>query len=345
MNNDLQTSLNDFKILQEIGKGAFGSVFKVKRIIDGEIYALKKVPMEKLKPKEKENSLNEIRILASIRHPNVISYKDAFFDYNSYNLCIVMEYADCGDLENKINSHIKNKKHIEEKEILRYFIQIVQGLKALHDKKIIHRDIKAANIFLFNSNLVKIGDLNVSKVFKPGVNFTQTGTPYYASPEVWCDKPYDYKADIWSLGCLLYEMLTLKAPFRGNTMKAVFDKVMKGVYEPIPAFYSNQLEDILKMTLQKNPENRPTCDQIFKMTLNKKIFNPLYLNYIKNGREFKNFKTEENENYCIKEDKNDDTQISLLETIKIPNRIFHLNRIMPKSQYKKRNHSYVNIFI
>lgn len=334
MNDNPESSLNDFHIIEEIGKGAFGSVFKVKRITDDEIYALKKVPMEKLKLKEKENSLNEIRILASIDHPNIISYKDAFFDNILYNLCIVMEYADGGDLENKINNHIKNRKHIDEKEIMQYFLQIAQGLKALHDKKIIHRDIKAANIFLFkSSNLVKIGDLNVSKVYRSGVNFTQTGTPYYASPEVWCDKPYDYKADIWSLGCLLYEMLTLKAPFRGTNMKAVFDKVMKGVYDPIPNLYSKQLANLVKMTLQRNPMNRPNCDQILKMILNtnlriSNLLRPYSSDiYMKNCNNY----TEGNIN-----NEYEDNKIPLLATIKIPKIIFQLNKNMPKSQYKKR---------
>jgi NIMA (never in mitosis gene a)-related kinase len=86
-------------------------------------------------------------------------------------------------------------------------------LKALHDLKIVHRDIKCANIFLTKDGKVKLGDLNVSKVAKKGLLKTQTGTPYYASPEVWKDKPYDFKSDIWSLGCVLYEMITLSPPF------------------------------------------------------------------------------------------------------------------------------------
>jgi len=335
MNDYSETSLKDFEILQEIGKGAFGNVYKAKRIKDGEIYALKKVPMEKLKPKEKENSLNEIRILASINHPNVISYKEAFFDNITYSLCIIMEYADSGDLDNKISSHVKSKTYMQEKLIIQYFIQILQGLKALHDKKIIHRDIKLANIFLFKSDIVKIGDLNVSKVYKSNVLFTQTGTPYYASPEVWCDKPYDYKADIWSLGCLLYEMLTLKAPFRGNTMKAVYDKVMQGVYDPIPLFYSKLIAHIVKLTLQINPERRPTCDELLKIILEKykdvRGFDNISVDY-------KKFILED-----ITNDKNVDdstNKIRLLDTIKIPKRIFHLNRMMPKSQYKTRINRY-----
>lgn len=106
---------------------------------------------------------------------------------------------------------------------------MVSGLKALHDKSILHRDLKCANIFLNRDGTVKMGDLNVSKVAKyGGLLFTQTGTPYYASPEVWKDQPYDNKSDIWSLGCLIYEMACLHPPFRANNMDLLYKKVLSG---------------------------------------------------------------------------------------------------------------------
>ena len=100
-----------------------------------------------------------------------------------------------------------------EAEIWHYFVQMVRGLQGLHDLNIVHRDIKSANLFMNKSGLLKLGDMNVSKVAKRGFLETQTGTPYYASPEVWKDKPYDVKSDIWSLGCVLYELCTLSPPF------------------------------------------------------------------------------------------------------------------------------------
>lgn len=91
---------------------------------------------------------------------------------------------------------------------------MVAGLKALHDTNIMHRDIKSANVFLNKDKTVKLGDMNVSKLANnEGLNYTQTGTPYYASPEVWRDQPYGFKSDIWSLGCVLYELITLEPPF------------------------------------------------------------------------------------------------------------------------------------
>jgi len=116
----------------------------------------------------------------------------------------------------------------------------------LHQMKIFHRDLKSANIFLFKNGTVKLGDLNVSKVAKRGLLYTQTGTPYYASPEVWRDQPYDIKSDIWSLGCVLYEMVCFKTPFRATDMKTLYEKVLKGHYQKIPSTYSVELSNLIK---------------------------------------------------------------------------------------------------
>lgn len=146
-----------------------------------------KVKLAKLTTKEKDNAINEVRILASINHENIAGYKEAFFEQGSSSLCIVMEYADGGDLQTKINQHKKTMMHMKEEYIWSIFYQMVSGLFALHKKKIVHRDIKCANVFLTKKGTVKLGDLNVSKIAKAGVMQTQTGTPYYASPEVWKD--------------------------------------------------------------------------------------------------------------------------------------------------------------
>jgi NIMA (never in mitosis gene a)-related kinase len=130
-----------------------------------------------------------------------------------------MEYADNGDLFQKISEHQKQKTTFAEQDIWRIFIQVVRGLKAMHDLNIMHRDLKSANVFLYKDFTSKLGDMNVSKVAnKRGLNYTQTGTPYYASPEVWRDEPYDIKSDIWSLGCVLYEIIALKPPFTADDM-------------------------------------------------------------------------------------------------------------------------------
>ena len=190
----------------------------------------------------------------------MIGYKEAFFENATGNLCIVMELANGGDLLQLIEKHKKGRTKMTEKQVWHYFIQTVRGLKSLHDLKIVHRDIKCANLFLTKDGIAKLGDLNVSKVSKKGMMNTQTGTPYYACPEVWKDRPYNNKSDIWSLGCVLYEMITLLPPFRATSMQGLCNKVVKGVYEPIPNHFSADLKQMIKSCLQVDPKNRPSCE-------------------------------------------------------------------------------------
>ena len=258
------SSLNDFKLIKPIGKGAFSVVFLVHRKIDGQIYAMKQIKMSQLTEKEKKYSLNEIRILASLSHKNIIGYKDAFFDENSKTLNIVMEYADNGDMSQKIKYNLKHGLFFRENIIWNYLIQTLEGLHYIHENNIIHRDLKSANIFLMQDGTIKIGDLNVSKIAKIGMAYTQTGTPYYASPEIWQDKPYDFKSDIWSLGCILYELCQLKPPFRGTSLKNLCFNIQRGVYEPIMNYYSQELRIIIDLMLKTDPNMRPTTGQILK---------------------------------------------------------------------------------
>ena len=174
---------------------------------------MKKVKIMEMKEKDKRNALNEVRLLASLNHPNIINYCEAFYDQKDFSLCTVMELAENGDLAGRIKQKIAAREHFYEYEIWRIGNDIFSGIEALHQKKIIHRDIKPANIFFSKFDLAKIGDMNVSLVMKSNLAYTQIGTPFYASPEIWNDEPYSYECDIWSLGCVLYEMCTLRKPF------------------------------------------------------------------------------------------------------------------------------------
>lgn len=166
------SKISDFQVIKKLGDGAFSEVLQVKRKSEGAQYAMKKVKMGQLSDKEKLSALNEVRILASIQHPNVIGYKDAFFENLTGSLCIVMEMANNGDLLQMIENYKKKNKKFNEKQVWHYFVQTVRGLKALHDLKIVHRDIKCANLFLTQDGLLKLGDLNVSKVAKQGLMHT-----------------------------------------------------------------------------------------------------------------------------------------------------------------------------
>ena len=306
--------MNDFQIISKLGEGAYSTVFKVKRNVDKKIYALKKVKILNLSEKEKENSLNEVRILASVKSNFVVSYKEAFFDEKDNTLCIIMEFADRGDLYQKIVQHKKSAIFFEESDIWRIFIQLVKGLKSLHDLNILHRDMKSANVFLFSNGSAKLGDLNVSKVAKRGLGYTQTGTPYYASPEVWKDKPYDNKSDVWSLGCVLYEMITLRPPFRAQNMEGLFNKVCKGQYNRIPDRFSDDLFQVVQFLLQVNPHSRPSCEQILN--------HPIVQKRIEYFKSFAG--EEESEDKC------------LLKTIHMPKNLLFLSDKLPKPNYDKQ---------
>jgi len=245
-------------------------------------------------------------------HPNIIAYKDAFFEDSTQMLWIVMEYATEGDLYYKIQTHRSKGTRFTEKEIWHYFIQTVRGLKVLHDMKILHRDIKSANIYLTSDNIVKLGDMNVSKVVKNELAYTQTGTPYYASPEVWKDHPYDYKSDMWSLGCVLYEMCTLRPPFMAESMKDLYRKVAKGEYVGIPLMYSTELSNVIRKLLQVNAANRPNCNQILESAEAKVILGETLMKLEPSKEEIKG---------------------ELLNTIKVPNNFKVVNLNLPKANY------------
>eukprot|EP00347_Sterkiella_histriomuscorum_P000401 403376005 len=226
-----------------------------------------------------------------------------------------MEYADNGDLFQQIQDHQKAKTFFAEQDIWKIFIQVVRGLKSMHDLNIMHRDLKSANVFLNKDFTAKLGDMNVSKVAnKRGLNYTQTGTPYYASPEVWRDEPYDVKSDIWSLGCVLYEMIALKPPFTADDMEGLYKCVTKGHFPRIPKNFSHDLWQMVKFLLQVNPQSRPSCEQIMSVP----TFAKRMQKFFGNNRQFD--QTEQN---------------ILLKTIKFPPNLMYLSDKLPKQNYSK----------
>ena len=306
--------MENFELGKLLGNGAFGSVNKVIRKSDRKEYAMKRVKLSQLEKKEKENALNEVRILASLNHPNIIGYKEAFYDDNSKILHIVMELADDGDIETKIDDNKRNKLCFQENTIWNILIQILQGLKFLHDNKIIHRDLKSANIFLMKNGIVKIGDLNVSKLAKIGKANTNTGTPYYSSPEIWIDQPYNYKTDIWSVGCIIYEMCALSPPFRGTSLINLYNNIQRGEYSPIPDNYSKELSYVISLMLVVDPNVRASCDKLLGLSI---IQDKM--------KEIKGFNFNNDNNY----------KVELIQTIKLPKKSKDINRVLPQ---KKKYH-------
>ena len=311
-------SLDDFIFGNLLGKGSFGSVHIVKRKADNKQYALKSININNLSEKQKLSSLNEIRILSSLNHPNIIAYKEAFFDSKTRTLNIVMEYAEGGDLHKKIKNNLKNHVYFKEHIIWDWVIQILEGLKYLHDNRIMHRDLKCANIFISKNGILKLGDLNVSIIAKMGMAKTRTGTPYYCSPEIWKDLPYDYKSDIWSMGCIIYELCMLRPPFRGTSLKELCLNVIRGHYLPVINYYSEDLRKIISRMLVVDPKKRATIDEI--------LSSDILRSRISKAR--KNIITDE-----IKIG-NKSKKIDFMETIKLPRNFKEINSKLPKKRYR-----------
>ena len=313
-------NLSNYIIGEDLGSGSFGKVCLVTRKSDKKIFAMKRVKLSKLNQKEKEHAVNEIRILYSLNNKNIIGYEEAFYDDESETLNIIMEYADDGDLETKIKELSKKKLFFDENTIWNILIQILFGLKYLHDNKIIHRDLKSANIFLTKNGIVKIGDLNVSKVLNQNkMAQTKTGTPYYSAPEIWENKSYDNKIDIWSVGCIIYEMCCLVCPFRSTSILKLALLINKGEYKPIPDIYSDNLSNIISKMIIVNPTKRFNCDKLLKIPfLVEKINNNQLMNV-------------EKEKKAI-----------LISTIKLPMRISNINNILPQKKDKYEEEMLMN---
>ena len=224
--------------------------------------AVKVINVLKMDQKKIENALNEVRIICAIEHPNVVGYEDAFIDEVNKDLYIVMEYLGGGDLNDRINGLVKKKAYLREKRVWRYAVQVLQGLKSLHDKKIIHRDIKPGNVFVSEDlETLKLGDLNVSKIMRER-EMTQTviGTPYYLPPEIWKNQEYDYRCDVFSFGCVLYELTALRVPFQAKNIRDLFHKIQFAALPKLPRGYSLDLYRFIKFCLTKEIRNRPTVD-------------------------------------------------------------------------------------
>ncbi|CAL6073244.1 Kinase [Hexamita inflata] len=258
-------------MLKFLGKGSYGQVKLVRRISDQQMYALKEINVSAMKPRDREDQLNEIRILASIYHPNVLAYYEAFLQDGKLN--IVTEYADSGDLDAEIAAHAKSKKRFSEQQIWSILLQCLNGLKSIHQQGILHRDIKGQNILKFKNTfnesqpIYKLADFGVSKVLHSKFELAKTGigTPYYISPEIWRNQQYNEKTDVFSMGCLIYELCTLKHPFEGKDMKDLSRNVLKGIFPPIQDMYSVDLRQLVYKMMSQDAARRPSIQQLLEL--------------------------------------------------------------------------------
>ncbi|XP_060237809.1 serine/threonine-protein kinase Nek1 isoform X3 [Meriones unguiculatus] len=248
--------------LQKIGEGSFGKAVLVKSTEDGRHYVIKEINISRMSSKERHESRREVAVLANMKHPNIVQYKESFEENGS--LYIVMDYCEGGDLFKRINA--QKGSLFQEDQILDWFVQICLALKHVHDRKILHRDIKSQNIFLTKEGTIQLGDFGIARVLNSTVELARTciGTPYYLSPEICENKPYNNKSDIWALGCVLYELCTLKHAFEAGNMKNLVLKIISGSFPPVSMHYSYDLRSLLSQLFKRNPRDRPSVNSILE---------------------------------------------------------------------------------
>ena len=258
-----ELSLADFAMGRRLGAGAFGEVHVARRKRDGKDLVIKRIAILGCSRREQFDALNEVKLMASLEHPHVVTYLGSFVE--AQKLHIVMEHCAGGDLKRLIDA--RNGVHLPEREAWQYLLQASAGVSYLHACRVLHRDLKSSNLFLKNG-VLKIGDLGVSKLLDSSTQLatTMVGTPYYLSPELCENARYDAKSDIWALGVVGYELLALAYPFTANNQAALILRILRGGYAPLPENrYSVGLRGVVDACLQPQPALRPTAAQILEL--------------------------------------------------------------------------------
>ena len=259
--DNIPKEIHGYKIIEELGTGSYGIVYKVIKENESKEYVLKQIPLKGLTKPEMKYIENESKFLSKLNSKYVVKYIDSFNEDNKLN--IIMEYCNEGDLGKFLLEEKKKVNHLSEELIWKLFLQISIGVAYLHNKKILHRDLKSFNIFLTDNLKVKIGDLGVAKKLEKG-KFATTfiGTPYYLSPEICNNKEYNNKSDVWAVGCLLFELCTFNHPFEANSQGALVIKIMNDPVGEISDDFSIDLKNLTKILLEKDDIIRPSMKAI-----------------------------------------------------------------------------------
>lgn len=255
--------MNKYEQVITLGEGGYGRAILCRRKDDKALVVVKEVRLSSLSPSDREAAFQEAKLLSTLHHPFIVTYLESFQERGC--LYITMEYADDGDLSKKISG--RNGKLFTEEEVLKYFIQIALALKYIHDRKILHRDLKTQNIFLNKDGTVKLGDFGIAKVLMHTFQLCKTriGTPYYLSPEICQGRNYNSKTDIWSLGCILYELCSLKHAFDATNINQLVMNIIKGSIPPVSSVYSAELRNLIESMLNKDPARRPRINEILAL--------------------------------------------------------------------------------
>nr|XP_033807189.1 MAP/microtubule affinity-regulating kinase 3 isoform X2 [Geotrypetes seraphini] len=256
---DEQPHIGNYRLLKTIGKGNFAKVKLARHILTGREVAIKIIDKTQLNPTSLQKLFREVKIMKILNHPNIVKLFEVI--ETEKTLYLIMEYASGGEVFDYLVAHGRMK----EKEARAKFRQIVSAVQYCHQKRIVHRDLKAENLLLDADMNIKIADFGFSNEFTVGNKLdTFCGSPPYAAPELFQGKKYDGpEVDVWSLGVILYTLVSGSLPFDGQNLKELRERVLRGKYR-IPFYMSTDCENLLKRFLVLNPIKRGTLEQIMK---------------------------------------------------------------------------------
>jgi len=250
-----------------LGRGASGIAFVVRPKKDPKLeYVAKEMCLTRVDEKRRREAFAESRLLRELRHEHIVTLLDVVEEHDI--LYIVMEYATGGDLARRIQAQKAEGTRFLEAVIMRVFAQVCSALHYIHLQKIMHRDVKPANVFISGEGelghcTVKLGDFGIAKMIEgTGQANSTVGTPSYLSPEMCKNNPYGMKADVWSLGVAWYEMACLKVPFSASNLPAMALLICTSDPKPLPEDYSPKLQSLVLWLLQKDPVKRPAMSAV-----------------------------------------------------------------------------------